>query len=735
MALTTPQSSSVFSQHTTSALSGIGVQSVVLALDGSYFIHRYFSDGSGNGQGFQIHDPSWQLLFGPHALNNYTLGFQQFGQSILLRDGSILGTWAGAGLDPDGSGGVIGQITSADGTLLRDDFRLNKATAGQQGEMPKLTTTQQGFFAVWQDPATFGSYAAVVGRFFDTHGNPLSGDIRISENTSVANILPEVAMTRNGNVVVAWEENSQPVLNAGSAYFTQPGAINLQVVSDSGVLLLPEVVVSLPEQTHAKEPEVIALQHGGFALVWHASTLATNSTVTTHIQYFDPYGIATSPVAQVARHNTGVVTSGYPGGETDIRYKIQLEGIGTADGGAILFWDAIDPTSSVSQLFLAKYDRYGVLVGEAEMVPNPGNATRNAADLVLLEDGSISVFWNEPQGSMHVANYAVEQEVYDEDQEVIGGMGGDSLRGGSGYDLIEGYGGNDTIIGGVGIDTLFGGGGDMPSGDDFLRGGDGADLISPSDGADYALGDAGSDVFVMTAAGIFSSGYFAWNVSGPLQTGTDQRVSVKGMNMFADVLDGGADFDTIQLTSGADALFLHDAFSAFHHDVVTTPDSDGLQSARRIENIERIMAGDGNDIVDLTSVDYGLAGQRIVVEGEGGNDRLWGSDADETLLGGAGDDVLFGGAGRNVLAGGVGADEFQFTHSSTNDTVTDFSIADGDSFTFFNTGGAVFDRNSVTLNPTGDQFTISFGSGTLTLYLPDAEFFLTDLSNDVLVIV
>ena len=87
-----------------------------------------------------------------------------------------------------------------------------------------------------------------------------------------------------------------------------------------------------------------------------------------------------------------------------------------------------------------------------------------------------------------------------------------------------------------------------------------------------------------------------------------------------------------------------------------------------------------------------------LVDGGSGDDTLWGSDANETLKGGVGDDELFGGAGTNVLTGGAGADEFQFTKTSTNDTVKDFSLSDGDTLKFFNTGGAQFDRSSVSLN-------------------------------------
>ena len=112
-------------------------------------------------------------------------------------------------------------------------------------------------------------------------------------------------------------------------------------------------------------------------------------------------------------------------------------------------------------------------------------------------------------------------------------------------------------------------------------------------------------------------------------------------------------------------------------------------------------------------------------------------DANETLKGGNGDDELFGGAGINELIGGSGADEFQFTKTSTNDTVADFSISDGDTLKFFNTGGAEFDRDSIALNSAGDELTIAYGSSAddlLTITLTNAGLQLNDLATDVLII-
>ena len=197
-------------------------------------------------------------------------------------------------------------------------------------------------------------------------------------------------------------------------------------------------------------------------------------------------------------------------------------------------------------------------------------------------------------------------------------------------------------------------------------------------------------------------------------------------------MDGGADVDTVELTDSSDAFFLHDSFSGFHSSLTLVEDYDSRLGTARIANIENINSGLGDDIVDLTSPDYSLAGQNITVDGGSGDDTLWGSDANETLKGGVGDDELFGGAGTNVLTGGAGADEFQFTKTSINDTIKDFSLIDGDTLKFFNKGGALFDRDSVSL--TGDVLSISDGTDVLTITLEGAGLQSSDLGSDVLII-
>ena len=49
---------------------------------------------------------------------------------------------------------------------------------------------------------------------------------------------------------------------------------------------------------------------------------------------------------------------------------------------------------------------------------------------------------------------------------------------------------------------------------------------------------------------------------------------------------------------------------------------------------------DGNDVIDLTSTTFDMAGVGVTLNGEKGNDIIWAAEGDNTLNGGEGNDVF-----------------------------------------------------------------------------------------------
>src|SRR5215831_18238646 len=185
---------------------------------------------------------------------------------------------------------------------------------------------------------------------------------------------------------------------------------------------------------------------------------------------------------------------------------------------------------------------------------------------------------------------------------ITGGAGNDTLSGLAGNDTLFGLAGNDTLLGGVGNDTLDGG-----AGNDTLIGGAGNDTL---------LGGVGNDVFNYT------------------------------IGDGADTVNGGADFDTLNIigTAGNDALAV-----TFNGTSITNFAGGGT-----VANVESITS---NLLGGTDTLNFGASTANVTVDLSAGTASGFTSIAGiENVTGGAGNDTLNGGLGNDTLAGGLGTD-------------------------------------------------------------------------------
>ena len=195
--------------------------------------------------------------------------------------------------------------------------------------------------------------------------------------------------------------------------------------------------------------------------------------------------------------------------------------------------------------------------------------------------------------------------------------------------------------------------------------------------------EAGNDTITLQSSGTWSSSYRAWNVE------TNDRQALDGKTKYSTVIDAGDDADTLILSdsSTGDAFFLHDSYSGLHNSLTAVDDGLGRTTVARALNLETIKAGEGNDIIDLTSPTFDMGGIALTLEGEAGNDTLWAAEGNDTLNGGAGNDVLFGGEGNDALIGGTGADVFEFVSSTNTQTYTIGDYSSDDKLKFYLASG------------------------------------------------
>jgi Ca2+-binding RTX toxin-like protein len=219
--------------------------------------------------------------------------------------------------------------------------------------------------------------------------------------------------------------------------------------------------------------------------------------------------------------------------------------------------------------------------------------------------------------------------------KLTGNSAANRLEGGAGNDSLSGQDGNDTLVGDAGADTLNGG-----AGIDVMIGGDGNDLYIVDDTNDTAVETAttagGIDTVQASATFTLGTGVENLTLTGVASiNGTGNTLdNLIIQNAGANVLDGGAGFDTLSYAGAAAAVTVSLALLGAQN--------TGGGGIDTISNFEALIGSSHND--SLT----GDAGGNLLIGGLG-NDTLSGQDGTDTLRGGAGADLLIGGLGADVF--------------------------------------------------------------------------------------
>lgn len=158
-------------------------------------------DGDGFGIQYMLYDGNRNELARGVA-NSTTAGNQLRPAVAMLPDGRFVVVWADEnGADGDGKG-IFGQLFSAAGAPVGDEFRVNNTTVGDQ-ERPQIAFgPNTDFVVVWEAPDNDGK--GVYSRRYDINGNPLGSEQLINRQTALDQELPRVAVNAGG-IFAVWE--------------------------------------------------------------------------------------------------------------------------------------------------------------------------------------------------------------------------------------------------------------------------------------------------------------------------------------------------------------------------------------------------------------------------------------------------------------------------------------------------------------------------------------------------
>ncbi|TSD88550.1 calcium-binding protein [Mycobacterium sp. KBS0706] len=276
--------------------------------------------------------------------------------------------------------------------------------------------------------------------------------------------------------------------------------------------------------------------------------------------------------------------------------------------------------------------------------------------------------------------------------------------------IINGTPGNDHIEGTDGVDTINALGGDDEvngnKGDDIAFLGDGNDVFGwvPGDGSDFIDGGAGLDTLDFDGANADENIQIFANAGKAIFFRDIAAVTMTLDNVETIEFEalGGSDLVTINNLAGTDVKRVAVDLAAVHDGTA----GDGVEdtvvingaSAGAADVVSLSQTGTGadatvvvNGLAAQTTIEHFDAGDHLIVNGLGGNDRLDaralpqsmvlvldGGEGNDTLIGSAGADLLLGGAGNDIVVGakgndtaflGAGDDTFVWAPGEGSDTV------------------------------------------------------------------
>ena len=257
--------------------------------------------------------------------------------------------------------------------------------------------------------------------------------------------------------------------------------------------------------------------------------------------------------------------------------------------------------------------------------------------------------------------------------------------------------GDDQISGGIAKDVLYGGGGD-----DSLSGRSGNDSLVGGAGRDKLYGDAGDDFIDLRD---LSSSGGSGARGGDQGSGGDGNDTILATNT-ASKIEGGLGDDVITVSKGGN-------YGVFITLINGDGGNDQIQGSDQAELIfggpdDETTPADIRSSIDLTQPD------NDIIHGGGGNDEIRGGIGNDVIFGDGGADMLYGGRGNDEIRGdwqdryfgGIGSDLIVLTRSAT-EPGGNASV---------NGGGGV---DTVRFAYTGRAGPLSFTLATNTIVAPD----------------
>ena len=263
--------------------------------------------------------------------------------------------------------GVYFQRYDSDGVAQGSETLVNTTTTDEQYEAKITALTNGGFAVTWQSNLQDGSGDGVYTRVFDATGTAVTGEIAVNTTTANDQDDPDITALNGGGFVVVWESSNQDGDQTG---------IYSQRFDNNGVAQGSETLVNTTTADDQFDPSITALNDGGYIVMWDHNT---GSTYELNAQRFDAGGVAVGGEFQV---NTTTPNAQENGAATAL-----------TGGGFVVTWESYAQDGSSDGIIGQLYDAGGVAVGGEFQINSTTADNQTHANAIALDDGGFVVGW------------------------------------------------------------------------------------------------------------------------------------------------------------------------------------------------------------------------------------------------------------------------------------------------------------------------------------------------------
>jgi hypothetical protein len=247
-------------------------------------------------------------------MNTYIAGDQNHVRVAHLSEGQFVVIWRS--YNQDGSGwGVYGQVFDSTGNKVGSEFRVSTYTTNDQDNPSVAALSGGGFVVIWCPYGQAGSFG-YHGQVYNSMGNNVGTQFKVNTYNTNGTGGNAVAGLSGGGFAVIWESLNQD----GSGW-----GVYGQVFNSAGNKVGSEFRVNTYTTADQGSPETAALSGGGFVVTWNSNG-QDGSGLGVYGQVFNSTG---NKVGSELRVNT------YTTGDQDISSVA-----GLSEGGFVVAWDS-----------------------------------------------------------------------------------------------------------------------------------------------------------------------------------------------------------------------------------------------------------------------------------------------------------------------------------------------------------------------------------------------------------